>query len=371
MQIYNQSFLHSLFKTSTLKKFILLVCCGIQFANSQAVRNYSNEFLSIGVDAAAFGMGKAVSSTSNDVNAIYWNPAGLINVEDYQGALMHAEYFAGIGKYDYAAFAKPIDDRSAVGISIIRFGVDNILNTTELIDSQGNIDYNRIKLFSAADYALTLSYARKLPVSGLQWGFSTKLIHRIIGNFAASWGFGFDAGFQYQHNKWNYGLMLRDITTTFNTWSFNATEFDKIKNAIPLQNQELPQNTEITPPKAQLGISRKFEFNRDFSLLTALDLNLSFTRTNDIIATDFLSINPAFGFQLDYTNRVFLRGGINNVQQELQFDTSKKVVFQPNFGVGFNYKGIQIDYALTNIGNVGNALYSNIFSLKIDFSNFR
>jgi hypothetical protein len=36
---------------------------------------------------------------------------------------------------------------TAVGISLIRFGVDDILNTTELIDSQGNIDYNRISLF--------------------------------------------------------------------------------------------------------------------------------------------------------------------------------------------------------------------------------
>ena len=44
---------------------------------------------------------------------------------------------------------------------------------------------------------------------------------------------------------------------------------------------------------------------------------------------------------------------------------------QPNFGVGFLYNGIQIDYALTNIGSLGNALFSNIFSVKIDFSFFR
>ena len=40
----------------------------------------------------------------------------------------------------------PLDTESAVGISLIRFGVDDILNTTELIDNEGNIDYNRIKL---------------------------------------------------------------------------------------------------------------------------------------------------------------------------------------------------------------------------------
>ena len=49
---------------------------------------------------------KQFSATTNDVNSIYWNPAGLVGISDYQGALMHAEYFQGIAKYDYVAFAK-------------------------------------------------------------------------------------------------------------------------------------------------------------------------------------------------------------------------------------------------------------------------
>lgn len=337
---------------------------------AQSVRKYSNEFLNIGVDAAAFGMGKAVVATSNDVNSNYWNPAGLVGIKDYQGAIMHAEYFAGIAKYDYVGFAMPVDEKSAVAISLIRFGVDDILNTTQLIDSQGNIDYNRISLFSAADYALNLSYARSLPIEGLNLGLNTKIVRRIIGDFATSWGFGLDAAAQYKRNDWQYGLMIRDITTTFNSWNINETEFEKIKNSIPGQNQELPETNEITLPKAQLGIARNFNVSKDFNLLAEVDLNMRFTKTNDIISSDFVSIDPAIGFQLDYLNMVFLRGGFGNFQKELQFDASEQVVFQPNFGVGFNYKGIQIDYALTNIASVGNALYSNIFSIKVDFSNF-
>src|SRR5690554_7465601 len=90
--------------------------------------------MNIGVDAAAFGMSNAVVATSSDVNAGYWNPAGLANLEDKQLSLMHAAYFANIANYDYAAFAMPIDNNSAVGLSIIRCGVDDILNTTKLID---------------------------------------------------------------------------------------------------------------------------------------------------------------------------------------------------------------------------------------------
>ena len=98
---------------------------------------------------------------------------------------------------------------------------------------------------------------------------------------------------------------------------------------------------------------------------------MRFTKTNDLIATDFVSIDPALGFQLDYLNIVFLRGGVGNIQNEIQFDDSKSLSLQPNIGLGFIYKGIQIDYALTNIGNVGNALYSNVLSLKIDFEALR
>jgi hypothetical protein len=68
---------------------------------------------------------------------------------------------------------------------------------------------------------------------------------------------------------------------------------------------------------------------------------------------------------------VFLRGGIGNIQNITEFDGSKSVSIQPNFGVGFKYKGIQVDYALTNIGSIGNALFSNIFSIKFDYSFFR
>lgn len=354
-----------------MNKSLFLILFITQLAFGQTARKYSNEFLNIGVDAAALGMGKSVVASTNNVNSIYWNPAGLTSVKNYEGAIMHSEYFAGIAKYDYAAFAMPVDKYSAIGISLIRFGVDDILNTTELIDNDGNIDYNRISLFSAADYALNIGYARKLNVDGLNIGFNTKIIRRIIGEFASSWGFGFDAGLQYKNENWNFGLMIRDITTTFNSWSVDSKKFENIKNAIPGQNQELPENNEITLPKAQLGVAKKFKLGKEFNLLTEFDLNLRFTKTNDIISSDIISIDPAIGFQVDYLKNVFLRGGIGNVQNEIQFDYSKEIVFQPNFGVGFNYKGIQVDYALTNIANVGNALYSNVFSIKIAFDKFK
>jgi hypothetical protein len=355
-----------------LKKLLLiaLLLAGTVGYN-QSVRKYSNEFMNIGVDAAALGMSNAVTANTGDVNSGYWNPAGLLKIEDREVALMHASYFANIAQYDYAAFATKIDDQSAWGISLIRFGVDDILNTTQLIDSQGNIDYNRISLFSTADYGLTFSYARKMKLEGFQYGVNAKVIRRIIGKFASSWGFGFDAGLQFDRDDWHFGLMFRDITTTYNVWAIDEDKYNEIKEAVAGQNQEPPESTEITLPKAQLGIAKKFDFHSDYTLLAAVNLNMQFAQTNDIISTSAVSIDPAIGFEFGYTELVFLRAGVGNFQNVEQLDGSTKVNFQPNIGLGFKFKGVQIDYALTDLGDQSAALYSNIFSVKVDLSIFR
>ena len=317
-------------------------------------------------------MANAVTATTSDVNSGYWNPAGLVHLEDNQVSAMHANYFANIATYNYVAGAMPIDSKSAVGFSVIRFGVDDILNTTQLIDEQGNINYNRISLFSTADYAFTLSYARNLPLEGFSYGVNAKIIRRIIGDFANAWGFGFDAGIQFQKNSWYFGIMARDITTTYNTWTFDDSELATIQNAIEGQNQSTPEASEITLPKLQIGIARKTAITRDFDLNTSLNLDMRFAQTNDVISSGTLSATPAFGFEVGYMNLVYLRGGVGNFQNLEQLGgNGTELGFQPNFGVGFKYKGIQIDYALTDIGDQSLALYSNVFSLKLDWSIFR
>jgi|TARA_B110001469_G_scaffold25529_1_gene26268 hypothetical protein len=338
---------------------------------SQSTRKYSNEFLNIGVDASALGMSNAVVASSDDVNSGYWNPAGLVHLEDSEAAIMHSSYFANIANYNYIAFAMPLDDRTAVGLSLIRFGVDDILDTTKLIDQQGVINYDRINLFSAADYALTFSFARKLPVPGWNYGVNAKVIRRIIGDFATSWGFGLDLGIQFESNDWKFGLMARDVTTTFNAWAINEERLQDIKDAIPGQNQEEPEATELTLPKLQLGMSKLFTFNYDYTLRTEVDLICRFEENNDVISSSFVSINPALGLEFGYTDLVFFRAGVGNFQNELQIDNSTPLTFQPNFGVGFKYNGIYLDYAFTDIGDQSAALYSNVFSLKIDLSIFR
>ena len=353
------------------EKLLVLIILISASSVAQTARKYSNEFMNIGVDAAAFGMSNAVVATSSDVNAGYWNPAGLVNLEDKQLSLMHAAYFANIANYDYAAFAMPIDNKSAVGLSIIRFGVDDILNTTKLIDENGEPNYANISKFSTADYGFTFSYARRLPLDGLNYGVNAKVIRRVIGEFASSWGFGFDAGIQFRNDKWMFGLMARDISTTFNAWTIDKEKFAEIQGAVEDQNQDLPETTELTIPKLQIGMARKFVYRHDFSLLAEVDLNFRFAETNDIISTSFASITPSLGLEFAYIDMVYVRGGVGNFQTIQQLDGSDSMGFQPNIGVGFKYRGIHVDYALTDIGDQSAALYSNVFSLKLDWEIFR
>jgi Type IX secretion system protein PorV len=348
-----------------LTSFLFLILTGLTI--QAQTRKYSNEFLAIGVGARSLGMSGATVATVNDVTSGYWNPAGLTGLKsNFQIALMHSEYFAGIAKYDYGAIAKQIDEKSALGISFIRFGVDDIPNTTELIDANGQIDYDRITTFSAADYAFILSYAKKLKLEGLTFGANAKVIRRKVGDFAGAWGFGLDAGAQYQTEKWKLGLMARDITSTFNSWSFNLD--DETKYVFEQTGNELPQNgLEITLPKLILGAGRMLSYKK-FTGLAELNLDVTFDgKRNVLLRGNPVSVDPHLGIEIGYDNLIFLRGGIGNIQQVQDLNGLSSYVTQPNIGVGVKLKGVYIDYALANVGQTF-GLVSHVFSLKIDLN---
>jgi hypothetical protein len=331
-------------------------------------RKYSNEFLSLGVGSRAFGMSNAIVASSNDVHSGYWNPAGLTQMSgNMQLGLMHAEYFGDIAKYDYGAVAYKLDDRSNIALSIVRFGVDDIPNTTELIDAGGNINYDRISSFSAIDYAFLGSYARKMKNERLSIGGSVKVINRRVGDFAKSWGFGIDVGAQYQLPHFTFAAMARDISTTFNTWSYTLN--DATKEVFTRTGNEIPENSiEITNPKLILGAAYHTKISSKIGILAELDADITTDgQRNVLISADPVSIDPHVGIELDYRKIAFLRGGVGNIQKTTDFDGTKTTIVQPNFGVGVKLKNVSIDYALTNIGNLSDALYSNIFSLRIDF----
>ena len=333
---------------------------------------YSNEFLAIGVGARGMAMSNVQAALVDDVTAGYWNPAGLTKIKNkYEIALMHAEYFAGIAKYDYGAIAMKIDSQSTVGLSVIRFGVDDIPDTRYLFDSDGNnngkANYNNIRYFSSSDYAFLLTYARKSSmIKGLSVGANFKVIYRTVGDFANAWGFGLDAGAQYTHKKWHFGLMLRDVTGTFNAWTHNP---ELVKDVYAKTGNEIPENSvEVTLPRMILGVARTFQVSKKIGITASTDLIFTFDgKRNTVVKSSFTSIDPALGLEANYKHIVFLRAGIGNIQQVKDFEDRTYTSVQPNFGVGLKIYKFTIDYALTNIGNVSESLYSNVFSVKFTF----
>lgn len=354
------------------KKYLLLALLSSVAAQAQIVRKYSNEFLNIGAGARGLGMGGAVLTSQNDVYAPVWNPAGLASVESsWQAAAMHAEYFESIAKYDYISYAKPLSGSGGVlGISVIRLGVDNILNTTQLIDPQGNIDYDKISSFSQADYAALVSYAfRPGGNDALQAGVNAKIIYRNVGKFASGFGFGFDAGVQYQpESGWKYAAVLRDALTTVNFWNVKQNELSTVVNGQEF-NPAPKDKMELTLPKLFVSAGKEFELPGRFTCGGEAGIQVDFGKSSALASASFASVSPFAGVEAGYDNTVFLRLGVNRFQNITDIESlKKKVTFQPSAGIGVRYKGIEVDYALSNSGPGGSDLFSNFFSLKIDMS---
>ncbi len=357
-----------------MRKFSILILSGLFALSAYGQDNtpkYSNEFLSIGISARALGMSSSVVASVNDVTSGYWNPAGLTQItSDMQIGVMHAEYFAGIAKYDYGSFAMPLKDKSAtIGLSLIRFGVDDIPNTLFLVEPDGSINYDNITAFSVADYAFLGSYATKLKWNNLRVGGNIKVVHREAGDFATAWGFGLDAGAQMDYKNWKFGATFKDITSTFNAWSFSFTEEEK--DVLLATGNVLPENSiEITTPKLILGAAYDFTINENFGLLAEIDADVTTDgRRNVLISAEPISVDPHLGIEADYKNFIYLRVGIGNVQRYIPDDLYEEVwTLQPNIGLGIEIGPVQLDYAYTNIGKQSEVLYSHVFSLLFNIN---
>ncbi len=350
----------------------LILCQSAAFAQ---FRKYSNEFLNIGTGARGLAMGNAQIASVSDGTSGYWNPAGLVNIKDYpQVNLMHAEYFAGIGKYDYGSLALPLNNgKRTLGFSLLRFAVDDIPNTVFLVQPDGTINFDNITTFSSADYAFLFSLAQQVEFRNerkLNFGINAKIIHRKAGDFATAWGFGFDAGIQYTSNNFTFGAVARDVTTTFNAWSYNINE--QMREVFYVTQNDIPvKSTELTAPKLMIGGAYNFNVSKSLDLLAEANLDITFDgKRSTVLSFNPVSIDPKIGLEASINNVFFVRAGVSNFQKTLDdadtTNTKKVWIYQPSLGAGFKISNVQIDYAYTNLANQGNPLYTHVFSLKVD-----
>jgi hypothetical protein len=197
-------------------------------------------------------------------------------------------------------------------------------------------------------------------------GGNAKVIRRIVGDFANAWGFGIDVAASYTRNKWTFGLMARDITTTFNAWSYTFT--NEQKNVLLATNNKLPQNAlELTLPRFIVGAKRSFHFFSDhFSVLPEINADITTDgRRNVVVSSRYLNIDVRMGLELGYKNIFFIRGGLNNFQRAKTINGERTYTIEPSVGAGLKINAFSVDYALSNVASASGLPFSNIISVKL------
>lgn len=314
---------------------------------------YAGEFLKLQLGARAIGMGAAFVAVSDDATAPYWNPAGMVYLPYREVQAMHSERFGNLVNHDFIGSVIPIGDKKnggggqAVGLSLIRLGVDDITITprpgglrpgVDFVDGgadgdistndPGNLDGKwqsgerilALDTYQAAssDMALLASYARQ---KGPHWAFggNLKIVHQSLpdtlpGEHVTSFGAGLDVGMLYMPmDAATIGVVVHDLTTTYLSWN-NGTR-------------------ELIVPTIDTGVSFNFYPAERMSLTWALDLGWNFEdRTYDAqIKLGSVTADLRTGLEYWYRSTVALRGGVNG--KDLAF------------GAGVRYKHFGVDYA--------------------------
>ncbi|MCX6170122.1 MAG: PorV/PorQ family protein [Ignavibacteriales bacterium] len=238
---------------------LILAAALLQPINGQQVTKTGTsaaKFLSIGLGPRANAMGGAFSSIANDASAMYWNPAGISNVNEVQTLFTYTKLFADIN-VNYFGLVMPLSSVGTIGISITAMNVGDMYVTTELYPEGTG------EKFSAGSYAFALSFARNITEE-FAVGANVKYIRENIYNSYAD-AFAFDIGtifktpfygVRFASSISNYGskmqmsgqdLLIRHIADATRAGSNNTLDANLATEQFDL------------PLRLQVGISRDFQ----------------------------------------------------------------------------------------------------------------
>ncbi len=308
------------------------------------------QFLKIQVGARAIGMGGAYVAAANDVNSIYWNPAGLAKIGSNGGvSFVHTEWLAETN-FDFAAVVVNAGKVGIFGLSFTSLSMPDMKVRSEF-EPEGTGEY-----FSAMDMALGLSYARQLT-DRFNIGFTGKYIRQQIWHMSAS-TIAFDIG-----------LLFR---TDFD-WLILGMSISNFGSKMQYSGKDIFVNYDFTPN--QFGDSETIFANLqtdkwDLPLLFRFGLAMEILRQeiNQVTASvearhpNDNTESISFGVEYGFRKRFFLRGGY----QSLFEDESEKGF---TLGTGFLYYvspaiPFFLDYAYADWGRLNNV---HRFSLEMHF----
>ncbi len=189
---------------AALAALAVLRCVNCAFAGGQGTSAF--QFLQLGVGARPSAMGETFAGVADDVNSIYWNPAGLAGLERREATLSHALWLEGI-TYSNGACALPLKS-GTIGVAF------NVLNTGA-IQKVDNAGLRLSENYSLLDAVGIFSYARKW--GGLALGANLKYISSRIEEETAH-AYAADVGALYSAfrpwgRKLALGLSVQNVGT--------------------------------------------------------------------------------------------------------------------------------------------------------------
>jgi hypothetical protein len=162
----------------------------------------SAQFLKLGVGARAVAMGEAFTGLADDVTAIYWNPAGLIHVEDQEVSAMRALWVSDIS-FNWIAYARKGNGES-LGVALVYLTSGDIAK----YDNRGNAVNES---YNVSDSAFIVSYARQ--IGHLSLGANLKFLNSRLEEELAS-GVAADVGVTgrlFSNDKINFGVVVQNM----------------------------------------------------------------------------------------------------------------------------------------------------------------
>ncbi len=301
-----------------LTLLILLAALLSAAAGARAAGTSSAAFLRVGWGARPAAMGDAFTGAADDVDALYWNPAGLNYVKRLQETFGHNIWLDGTNA-EHAAFALRRGPAYVIGAGVGSMSTGDIERGNKYGYTEG--------FYSASDLALIFSYARRLKPK-LAVGANFKVIRERIESASAQ-AFALDAGAVYEMSpKLKLGATLKNLGT-----------------GLTLEKTPCP-----LPMSLRAGAALQFSKN----LLLTSDISLPFDDSLSLhFGGEYLYPSPVKGV------RLALRAGFKT--SAMSYLGAMSAI---SLGFGAEAGAIGLDYALSPYGDLG---MTHRLSLKIKF----